>query len=260
MALGSFLYKCIVSQSSLNLRKCLKSLYTIIFGVVDFHSHIRWCSVKKALLPCSRNVEIGAGWGLMSFQFILIYKKPITVLTYTVDEYKKALSIINCVGFLKNYVTLGRADAQNISFLPDNKFDQALLIDVLEHVPNDDLAVKEVYRILKFGGRVVVSVPTPYYPYYFTYEFDQKMGHLRHYTPKKIRFLFEKNGFNLILMFSHTQSLTGVLSRIWYGVLKNSNTLKVIIMPILLMLSFLTEKIHSPYYCGLIAIFKKPNI
>ncbi|MEM2703632.1 MAG: class I SAM-dependent methyltransferase [Candidatus Bathyarchaeia archaeon] len=224
---------------------------------MDFHSHIRYRAVKKVLSPSFRNVEIGAGSGVMSYHFILNFKRPILVLTYTIDEYNEALSIIKEVDWLKNYVILGRRDAQNLKSLPNNYFDQVLLIDVLEHVKNDDKAVKEIYRILKSKGRVIVSVPTPYYPHYFTPEFDQKIGHLRHYTPNRIRSLFEMNGFKTVSVVPHTSSLSGALSHIWYGKLKNTSALKMIIMPIIITLSLLTEKIHSPYYCGLIAVFEK---
>lgn len=256
MSFGYLLYKY-YSRHLRHKLKYLFSLYTFLFGVPDFHSHIRWRAVKKALLPCSKNIEIGAGIGLMSFHFALTFKKPILSLAYTLDEYEMALSIIECARWLKNYVNIGLGDAQNLSSLPDNQFDQVLLIDVLEHVKDDHAAVREVYRILKVGGRVIVSVPTPYYPYYFTHEFDREIGHLRHYTPQKIRSLFEKNGFKTISIFPHTSSLTGVLSLIWYGILKKTMVLKMMIMPILLMLSLLTEKMYNLCHCGLIAIFEK---
>ncbi|MEM3980895.1 MAG: class I SAM-dependent methyltransferase [Desulfurococcaceae archaeon] len=224
---------------------------------MDFHSHIRYRAIKKLLSPSFRNIEIGAGIGLMSFHFVLNFKKPILVLTYTIDEYNKALSIIKEVDWLKSYVILGKGDAQNLKFLPNNYFDQALLIDVLEHVKNDDKVVKEVYRILKPKGRAIVSVPTPYYPHYFTPEFDHEIGHLRHYTLNSIKFLFEMNGFKTIRIIPHTSSLSGALSYIWYGKLKTNFILKAIIMPIIITLSFLTEKLRSQYYCGLSAVFEK---
>ena len=41
----------------------------------------------------------------------------------------------------------------------DNKFDQILSLDVLEHVPNYLQAFKECYRVLKANGKLVLSVP-----------------------------------------------------------------------------------------------------
>ncbi|MDQ2742546.1 MAG: class I SAM-dependent methyltransferase [Chloroflexota bacterium] len=42
---------------------------------------------------------------------------------------------------------------------PDNSFDGVLLLDVLEHVPDEQAVVREVRRILRPGGRLIVSVP-----------------------------------------------------------------------------------------------------
>ncbi len=42
---------------------------------------------------------------------------------------------------------------------PDQSFDGMLLLDVLEHVPNEQSVVREVHRLLRPGGRLIVSVP-----------------------------------------------------------------------------------------------------
>jgi methionine biosynthesis protein MetW len=41
----------------------------------------------------------------------------------------------------------------------DEKFDSAICLEVLEHLVDPEFATKEIYRILKPGGRVLVSVP-----------------------------------------------------------------------------------------------------
>lgn len=49
----------------------------------------------------------------------------------------------------------------NILNLPftDNSFDSILLIEVLEHVPDLNLAVSELYRVLRPRGLCLVSIP-----------------------------------------------------------------------------------------------------
>lgn len=48
---------------------------------------------------------------------------------------------------------------------PDNSFDCCLSHEVLEHVQNDRLAVVEMARTLKSGGRMIVFVPNRGYPF-----------------------------------------------------------------------------------------------
>jgi len=50
------------------------------------------------------------------------------------------------------------SDGQKLSF-KDNSFDAVVCHQVLEHVPNADMAISEMYRVLKPGGKVIITVP-----------------------------------------------------------------------------------------------------
>lgn len=43
----------------------------------------------------------------------------------------------------------------------DNSLDTVIACDVLEHVPNDELAISEIFRVLRSGGIAVLTVPQP---------------------------------------------------------------------------------------------------
>lgn len=47
----------------------------------------------------------------------------------------------------------------------DDSFDLALSHEVLEHVQDDRLAVKEMVRVLKLNGRAVIFAPNRWYPF-----------------------------------------------------------------------------------------------
>lgn len=49
-------------------------------------------------------------------------------------------------------------DVQDIKF-PDGFFDGLLILHVLEHVQNDLLAMRELYRVLKTGGFALIESP-----------------------------------------------------------------------------------------------------
>lgn len=53
-------------------------------------------------------------------------------------------------------ITEGPADAVPY---PDEYFDGILLLDVLEHVPDEAAVVREIARLLRPGGRLILSVP-----------------------------------------------------------------------------------------------------
>jgi len=68
--------------------------------------------------------------------------------------------------YLKNSTLLGSAntlgirneDATALTF-QDNSFDAILSFDVFEHIPNVNLALSECFRVLKNGGKLLLSVP-----------------------------------------------------------------------------------------------------
>ncbi len=50
-------------------------------------------------------------------------------------------------------------DIQSMAQIPDNTYDSAMCLEVLEHIPQPQQALNEAFRILKPGGSLVLSVP-----------------------------------------------------------------------------------------------------
>ena len=50
---------------------------------------------------------------------------------------------------------------------PDNRFDAVILSEVLEHIDDDVAGLKEIYRVLKPGGVVAITVPNANYPFWW---------------------------------------------------------------------------------------------
>lgn len=53
-------------------------------------------------------------------------------------------------------------DIQNIN-RPDNSYDLVICIHVLEHISNDKLALREMLRVIKPSGFVLLAVPSPFH-------------------------------------------------------------------------------------------------
>ena len=83
--------------------------------------------------------------------------------------------------------------------LPDNSVDAVVLLNVLEHIEADALAIHQLYRILRPNGVAVVEVPAGRYLYDI---YDELLMHYRRYRPRDLRKMFLKEKF-LILKQSH---------------------------------------------------------
>ena len=57
-----------------------------------------------------------------------------------------------------------QGDIQTMPYA-DNSFDAVLLNEVLEHVPDQNRGLKEVNRVLRPGGRLLVFSPNRFYPF-----------------------------------------------------------------------------------------------
>jgi len=86
------------------------------------------------------------------------------------------------------------ADARNLPF-EDNYFDIVVALEILEHIRDDNLAIKEIKRVLRGGGLLILSVPA------FSFLFgshDFLAEHFRRYNPKTLTGKLEDNNFKII--------------------------------------------------------------
>lgn len=65
---------------------------------------------------------------------------------------------------LNKKIKLQAADLMKKTSYPSEGFDKAVMSEVAEHLPNDVKGLKEVYRILKPGGVLCLTVPNANYP------------------------------------------------------------------------------------------------
>ncbi len=105
----------------------------------------------------------------------------------------------------------------DVNMMPfrNNFFDKIIMSEVTEHLPNDLKGLKEVYRVLKVGGTLVLTVPNWYFPFFWDpinwvlqrppIKRPIRSGfwagiwnqHERLYQPDEIRDLVKKAGFKI---------------------------------------------------------------
>ena len=88
----------------------------------------------------------------------------------------------------KNIDVVG--DALNLPF-PEESFETVISTQVLEHVAKPWVMVEEIHRVLRPGGRCILTAPFlgPYHP---------DPGDYFRYTVEGIRLLFKNEGFQII--------------------------------------------------------------
>ena len=101
-----------------------------------------------------------------------------------------------------------RADATALP-VAEHSLDLVVAFDVLEHIVDDDAAVREVARALRPGGRFLVAVPAD--PRLWS-DHDVAVDHVRRYTRTTLREVLERGGFEVTSMTSWNVLLRPVVA------------------------------------------------
>jgi SAM-dependent methyltransferase len=91
-----------------------------------------------------------------------------------------------------------RGDARSLP-LADDSVDLVVAFDILEHFDEDWLAAREIRRVLRAGGTLLVAVPAD--PALWSAH-DVAVGHVRRYTRETLTELLRGNGFAIESMRS----------------------------------------------------------
>lgn len=86
----------------------------------------------------------------------------------------------------------------------DSTFDLVIALDVLEHIKEDSKALKEWHRVLKPGGKLLITVPA--YQWLWS-DHDESLHHYRRYTLSGLHSTVNREGFKVskrsyIIVFS----------------------------------------------------------
>lgn len=138
-------------------------------------------------------------------------------------------------------------------------FDAVVLINVLEHIEDDDGALRDIAAVLKPGGRIILWVPA--LPMLYG-EFDRKVGHFRRYRKPGLRHKLTHAGYDVqdIRYVNAVGSLAWLLSARLLGKSPNRKaSLRIFDRYLVPVLSTVERRAHPPFGQSLFAAAVWPN-
>lgn len=152
--------------------------------LVKYNDHITQLMIRGILntdLANQKICEFGAGTGTIADNFEkLTGQKPFCV---EIDP--------NLVGKLKNRNFVVMTSISSFKF----DFDAVYTSNVLEHIEDDELALREIHRSLVTNGKIGIYVPA--LQLLFS-DLDKKVGHYRRYSKRELESKVERAGFSVI--------------------------------------------------------------
>lgn len=113
------------------------------------HQRLLFPYIEAAQLVSGNVLEIGCGWG-----------RGLELLTKAATQYTgidKNEDLINALSAEYRNATFLAANIPPLRMLADNTFDFIVTFQVIEHIQNDDLFIKEAHRVLKPGGKLLLT-------------------------------------------------------------------------------------------------------
>lgn len=189
----------------------LETAQVQIIDTAEMLGSVEW-NGKKVL-------DVGCWWG-----WVIRYARQKGAKVVGMDC--QASRISDAVSFLQSSRDLCVADALHIPF-PSSSFDVAVSIHVLEHILPEHDMIREIHRVLKPDGVLLISVPNdlslgvlPYrplrlllrgrmaarFPSLFQYVKSisySDLSHHREYTTRSISGLLQSKGFQVEKVWHH---------------------------------------------------------
>ena len=114
------------------------------------------------LINGDKVLEVGCGNG---YYLSLLNRMGLRIDLTGID--KDELALNDAVKFINDKeVKLLLADAARLPF-PSNRFDKVVMSEVIEHVSDEKIVLKEIYRILKKGGILSLTTCNLRYPFFW---------------------------------------------------------------------------------------------
>lgn len=150
----------------------------------------------------------------------------------------------------KSYPSINKPDLLTYfdhTGLPNNKFHTTIMFEVLEyldHPGSPEEVLLEVNRLLKKGGKIVMTSP-------FMYPIHDSDIDKNRFTPNKIKRLLKDAGFKNIKTVQQGNFFIFLTTSILVYIFKNINNMnavfKLLLLPVALIITFIVNLITLPF-------------
>jgi len=152
----------------------------------------------KALVPAERALDLGVGDGRLSSALQAAKLTGVDVSQVALDRARTRLPDAELV----------RVDPDEPLPFPDNTFDLVACIETLEHIRDVQLALSEIRRVLRPGGRLALTTPASARWRVLLRGVEHPFSpHLRSFTRRSLRSTLEAMGFQIIELYTRHATL-----------------------------------------------------
>lgn len=150
----------------------------------------RWMADFLAADVGDRVLEIGAGIGNLTAQLVPRTK----YLASDINEHY--LSYLTNFAIGKPYLDVGRLDLMDDAAFKSiaGQFDTVICLNVLEHVADEQHALRNIRRALAPGGKAIILVPQGQWLYG---SLDRVLDHVKRYSRDDLQQVLERAGFEV---------------------------------------------------------------
>jgi ubiquinone/menaquinone biosynthesis C-methylase UbiE len=131
---------------------------------------------RSGITNTSSVLEVGCGDGALSGLIYKTFRCNLTGVEPASEGVRFSREMFSFYGFKGTFEV---SEGYSFSY-PDNHFDFVVLADVIEHLQHPDLMLREIKRVLKKGGKLIVTTPIR------TSEYPEDAMHVQEFYPDEL--------------------------------------------------------------------------
>lgn len=227
-------------------------------GIPHLGTRIRLYLLSRALKEINIKrratvLDAGSGYGFISFNLAAKNLKVIGV-----DSDPKRIRVAQNLSKILDVkgIDFVKANLYQLPF-PDKTFDLSLCLEVLEHLDDDKKALKELFRVTKDKGNLIVSFPE----LYADIKDFRKLGHVRSgYTIDFFKDMAKKAGFKIRKVYPYRAAIGKIILGANFRAAQLSPILSLIIFPLMYPLLIIDQNLPLGKAANfLVVLFKESS-